>query len=136
MPDKYTEEEEGVLTFFSWSNGHDIENISQEIKEAMYPTISQLPEASKRMCYRMGIILKHNLENPLTDHEFWDMNVEDQKLFKKESIGFFFKKFELSERLHELYLDFSNTLIGIQFDENQGESLQEKIKLIVEEESK
>ena len=77
MENKLNEEEEGVIAFLSWSQGHNLADISQDLKNALYPTISQLPESSKRMCYRMGSILKQTSETPEINDEFWEMNEED-----------------------------------------------------------
>lgn len=132
MENKFNQEEEGVITFLAWSNGGDISEISQEMKEALYPTISQLPESSKRMCYRMGCILKHTYN---TLDEFWDKNEEDQKKYRNSSAKSFVENLKLDNELHDLYLEFALIFLGILHDENNLQELQEQMKLIVTKES-
>ncbi len=126
------QEEEGVIAFLAWSNGQDISEISQELRDALFPTISQLPETSKRMCYRMGSILKHTYN---TLGEFSDKNEEDQKNYRKITVKSFVESLELNDKLHDLYLEFAYIFLGILDDEKNHEELQEQIKLIVAKES-
>jgi len=69
MENKYNDEDEGVITFLAWRFSHNLNEISKELKDTLYPTISQLPKSSKRMCYRMRSILIHNSN---TLDEFWN----------------------------------------------------------------
>ena len=132
MKNKYNDEEEGVIVFFAWSNGHNVDEISQELKDTLYPTISQLPESSKRMCYRMGSILIHTSN---TLDEFWDKNEEDQKTLRRNSAKLFIENLKLNDDLYDLYLDFSYIFIGMQYEENDSQQLQEQVKQIVAKES-
>jgi hypothetical protein len=132
MKNMVNQEEEGVIAFLAWSNGQDISEISQELRDALFPTISQLPETSKRMCYRMGSILKHTYN---TLGEFSDKNEEDQKNYRKITVKSFVESLELNDKLHDLYLEFAYIFLGILDDEKNHEELQEQIKLIVAKES-
>lgn len=132
MESKYNAEEEGIIAFFAWSNGYSFNEITQELKETLYPTISQLPESTKRMCYRMGSILIHTIN---TLDEFWDKNEEDQKTFRRNSAKLFIENLKLNNELHDLYLDFSYIFIGMIYEENNPQELQEQIKQIVAKES-
>lgn len=132
MENKYNKEEEGVIAFLSWSNGGSIAEVTQEMKDALFPTISQLPESSKRMCYRMGSILIH-IESTL--HEFLDKDDEEQITQRKVSTKLFVENLELNAELHDLYLDFASIFIGLQYDKNNIQEIQDQIKLIVSKES-
>jgi hypothetical protein len=44
VENKYYKEEEGVIAFLSWwSNVGSIAEVTQEMKDALFPTISQIP---------------------------------------------------------------------------------------------
>ena len=43
MENKLNKDDEAVIAFLAWSNGESIDDISQEMIDALYPTISQLP---------------------------------------------------------------------------------------------
>ncbi len=132
MENIFNQEDEGVIAFLAWSSGASIEKISQEMKDALYPTISQMPESSKRMCNRMGGILLHTSN---TLYEFLDKNEEDQKTYRKSSAKLYVENLGLNAELQVLYLDFAYVFIGLQYDENNAQDLQEQVKLIVAKES-
>jgi hypothetical protein len=135
MKNKFNEEEEGIIAFFAWSNGVKIDEISEEMKDALYPAISQLPESSKRMCYRMGGVFRQTLEPPQINDEFWNKNEEDQKIYKKNSAKLFVDNLNLNDELYELYLHFAYVFIGWQYGENDTHDVQDQVKLIVAKES-
>jgi hypothetical protein len=43
VENKYNKEEEGVIAFLSWwSNGGSIAEVTQKMKDVLFPTISQI----------------------------------------------------------------------------------------------
>lgn len=135
MAQTFSQEEENIISFFAWSQGHNINDITQEMKEAFYPAISQLPENSKRMLLRMGGILRQTLETPQFGDEFWNKNDDEKKSIQANSANLFVNNLELNDELKYLYLNFSKLLIGLQYDESNAEELQDQVKLIVAKES-
>jgi hypothetical protein len=135
MAQTFSQEEENIISFFAWSQGHTINDITQEMKEAFYPTISQLPENSKRMLLRMGGILRQTSETPQFGDEFWNKNDDEKKSIQTNSAKLFVNNLELNDELKDLYLNFAKLLIGLQYDESDAQELQEQVKLIVEKES-
>lgn len=135
MAQTFSQEEENIISFFAWSQGDNINEITQEMKEALYPAISQLPENSKRMLLRMGGILRQTLETPQFGDEFWNKNDDEKKSIQANSAKLFVNNLELNDELKDLYLSFAKLLIGLQYDESNAEELQEQVKLIVAKES-
>ena len=135
MAQTFSQEEENIISFFAWSQGDNINEITQEMKEALYPAISQLPENSKRMLLRMGGILRQTLETPQFGDEFWNKNDDEKKSIQSNSANLFVNNLELNDELKDLYLSFAKLLIGLQYDESNAEELQEQVKLIVAKES-
>jgi hypothetical protein len=135
MTQTFSQEEENIISFFAWSQGDNINEITQEMKEALYPAISQLPENSKRMLLRMGGILRQTIETPQFGDEFWNKNDDEKKSIQANSAKLFVNNLELNDELKDLYLSFAKLLIGLQYDESNAEELQEQVKLIVAKES-
>ena len=137
MENKFNKEEEAVIAFLSWSNGGSINEITQEMKDALYPTISQLPESSKRMCYRMGGILQvvfKTIDIPDGDG-FWLKTEEEQKSHIFSLGKSFVDDMEVNTELQNIYLDFLDTCTELRFGADSTELLQEQMKLIVSKES-
>lgn len=135
MSQTFNQEEENIIAFFAWSQGNSINDITQEMKEALYPAISQLPENSKRMLLRMGSIIRETSVSPEIGDNFWDKSEEEQKHIKVNSTKLLVNNLELNDGLKSLYLEFAKMLIGLQYDEGDAQGIQEQIKLIVEKES-
>lgn len=136
MKKKFTNEEEATIAFLAWSAGHNIDDISEEIKNAMYPTISQMPEISKRMCYRLGSIMMKLTDTYKNNDKFLEMNdKEDEISYLKNLAKLCVKDLELNEELNEMYLDFAYIFIGILYEKNVANDLREQMKLIVAKES-
>lgn len=135
MTQTFSQEEENIISFFAWSSGHSINEITQEMKEAFYPTISQLPENSKRMLMRMGGVLRQTSETPQFHDEYWNKNDDEKKSIKANLAKLFVNNLELNDELNDLYLDFAKLSIGLQYDESDAQELQEQVKLIVAKES-
>jgi hypothetical protein len=134
MENKFTLEEEAIITFFAWSSGHDIEDISQEIREAIYPAINQLPETSKKMMYRMGGLMQlvfsgSNLSNNILLEE------ATQNAYFLSLVAPFIQKLDLNEELKNLYLDFANILIDMRINNKPSDLLQGQMELIVAKET-
>lgn len=135
MENKLTKDDEAVIAFLAWSNGESIDDISQEMKDALYPTVSQLPESSKRMCYRMGSVLQAVFESPDLSNAIWSENEGVQKEYFLSLGESFVKKLNTNEELKNLYLDFAKSCADLRYGENVNEKIQEQMKLIVSKET-
>lgn len=136
MKKNFTKEEEATITFLAWSTGQNIDNISDEIKNGLYPTISQMPESSKRMCYRLGSIMIKLSDLSNYNDKFYEMNdKEDEISYSKNLAKLCVKDLELNEELNQMYLDFAYIFIGIRYDKNLANDLHEQMKIIVAKES-
>ena len=136
MENKFNKEEEAVIAFLSWSNGGSINEITQEMKDALYPTISQLPESSKRMCYRMGGILQlvfNTIDLPVGD-VFLLKTEEAQKSHIFSSGETFVNNMKVNTELQNIYLDFLVTCIELSFGADATDLMQKQMKLIVSKE--
>jgi hypothetical protein len=133
MQNKLTKDDEAVIAFLAWSYGESIDDISQEMKDALYPTISQLPESSKRMCIRLGGILQSILASTITN-TIWRENEDFQKEYFLSLGESFVKKINVNEELKNLYLDFAKTCADLRYGENVIEKMQDQVKLIVSKE--
>lgn len=135
MENNLTKDDEAVIAFLAWSNGESIDDISQEMKDALYPTVSQLPESSKRMCYRMGGVLQAVLESPDLSNAIWSENEDVQKEYFLSLGESFVKNLNTNEELKNLYLDFAKTCADLRYGENVNEKIQDQMKLIVSKET-
>jgi hypothetical protein len=135
MAQTFSQDDENIISFFAWSQGHSINDITQEMKELLYPNISQLPEDSKRMLLRMGGIIRQISEIGQFDDEFWMKNEDEQKSIQSNSAKLFVDSLELNDELKDLYLEYAKLFIGLQYDETDAQQLQEQVKLIVAKES-
>lgn len=135
MENKLSKEEEGTIAFLAWSRGDSIDDISQEMKNAFYPTLSQMPESSIRMCYRLGTILRELTKESNYNDEFLEMSDEDQMSYEKNLAKLCVKDLKLNEELIEMYTDFAYIYIGLRHEKNAPHDLQEQMKLIVAKES-
>ena len=135
MENNLTKEDEAIIAFLAWSNGESIDDISQEMKDALYPTITQLPESSKRMCYRMGGVLQSVFESPDLSNKIWSENEDVQKEYFLSLGESFVKNLNTNEELKNLYINFAKICADLRFGEDVTELLQEQMKLIVVNES-
>ena len=135
MAQTFSQDDESIISFFAWSQGHSINDISQEMKELIYPTISQLPEDSKRMLLRMGGIMRQSSETAQFDDDFWNKNEDEKKSIQSNSAKLFVDSLELNDELKDLYLEYAKLFVGLQYDETDAQQLQEQVKLIVAKES-
>lgn len=135
MENKLTKDDESVIAFLAWSNGESIDDISQEMIDALYPTVRQLPESSKRMCYRMGGVLQAVLESPDLSNAIWSENEDVQKEYFLSLGESFVKNLNTNEELKNLYLDFAKTCADLRYGENVNEKIQDQMKLIVSKET-
>ena len=135
MAQTFSQDDENIISFFAWSQGHSINDITQEMKELLYPNISQLPEDSKRMLLRIGGIIRQTSEIAQFDDEFWMKNEDEQKSIQSNSAKLFIDSLELNDELKDLYLEYAKLFIGLQYDETDAQQLQEQVKLIVAKES-
>jgi hypothetical protein len=135
MAQIFSQEDENIISFFAWSQGHSINDITPEMKELFYPSISQLPQDSKRMLLRMGGVIRHISEIAQLDDEFWSKNDDEKKSIQSNSAKLFVNSLELNDELNDMYLEFARLFIGLQYDETNVQELQEQIKLIVAKES-
>ena len=131
MENKLNQEDESVIAFLAWSNGESIDDISQEMKDALYPTVSQLPESSKRMCYRMGGVLQAVFKSPDLSNPIWSENEGVQKEYFLSLGAAFITTINTNKELKNLYLDFAKTCADLRYGENVIEKLQDQMKLIV-----
>ncbi len=135
MENKLTKDEEAVIAFLAWSNGVSIDDISQEMKDALYPTVNQLPENSKRMCIRMGGVLQAVFESPDLSNAIWSENEDAQKEYFLSLGESFVKNLNISVELQNIYLDLAKTFTDLRFGADVTELIQEQMKLIVSKES-
>ncbi len=141
MGQKFSQEEENIISFFAWSEGVSINDITQEMKEALYPNISQLPENSKRMLLRIGGVIRLTSELPEYNDDFWNKSEEEQKDLRIESANLFIVNLKLNDELKNLYLNLTSIMILSLYikDEleasNQFNLIPEQIKLIIAKES-
>ncbi len=135
MENKLTKDDEAVIAFLAWSNGESIDDISQEMIDALYPTVRQLPESSKRMCYRMGGVLQAVLKSPDLSNAIWSENEDVQKEYFLSLGESFVKNLNTNEELKKLYLDFAKTCADLRYGENISEKIQDQMKLIVSKET-
>ncbi|MEY4292391.1 MAG: hypothetical protein RIQ61_768 [Bacteroidota bacterium] len=135
MENKLTKDEEAVIAFLAWSNGVSIDDISQEMKDALYPTVNQLPENSKRMCIRMGGVLQAVFESPDLSNAIWSENEDAQKEYFLSLGESFVKNLNISVELQNIYLDLAKTFTDLRFGADVTELIQEQMKLIFSKES-
>jgi hypothetical protein len=135
MENKLTKDEEAVIAFFAWSNGVSIDDISQEMKDALYPTVNQIPENSKRMFIRAGGVLQAVFESPDLSNAIWSENEDAQKEYFLSLGESFVKNLNISVELQNLYLDLAKTFTDLRFGADVTELIQEQMKLIVSKES-
>jgi predicted hydrocarbon binding protein len=135
MENKLTKDDEAVIAFLAWSNGESIDDISQEMIDALYPTVRQLPESSKRMCYRMEGVLQAVLKSPDLSNAIWSENEDVQKEYFLSLGESFVKNLNTNEELKKLYLDFAKTCVDLRYGENISEKIQDQMKLIVSKET-
>jgi hypothetical protein len=105
------------------------------LKEALLPTIGQLPDNSKTLITRLGGILRLTLKLPELNDSFWDKNEEQQNEIRLNSVAEFLGKLALEEDLKEMYLNFAKLLIILMNDNSRASELQDLIKLIAEKET-
>jgi hypothetical protein len=135
MENKLSKDDEAVIAFLAWSNGESINDISQEMKDALYPTVSQLPESSKRMCFRMGGVLQAVFDSPDLSNSIWSENEDVQKEYFLSLGESFVKNLNTSVELQNIYLEFAKTCTELRFGADVTELIQEQMKLIVSKES-
>ena len=137
MSQKFSQEEEDIICFFAYSSGTSIDDISQELKEAFFPTIGQLPDNSKTLLSRFGGILRLTLKSPDLNDSYWDKNEEQQNEIRLNSVGELLDKLALKEDLKEMYLNFVKLLIIPMNDTSRDRvsEVQDLMKLIIEKET-
>ena len=135
MLQKFSQEEEDIICFFAWSSGESIYDISQELKEAFFPSIGQLSDNSKALLSRLGGILRLTLRSPDLKDSFWDKNEEQQNEIRLKSVAEFLGKLALKDVLKEMYLNFAKLIIISINDNSQLSELRDLIKLITEKET-
>lgn len=135
MSQKFNQEEEDIICFFAWSSGGSIYDISQEMKEALLPTVNQLPVISYTLLSRLGGILRLTLISPDWNDPFWDKNEEQQNEIRLNLVSELLDKLALKEELKEMYLNFAKLLVILINDNSRANELQDLIKLIAEKET-
>ena len=143
MEQSFTKDQEDIMFFIAWTSGISASEITQEMKEQLYPIINQIPETSIPMILRIGSVLRFCVnKNQEWDIEFELKNSQEKIGLKIDEARSLINNFEVDDECKILYLDYAKMYFELEnyVDDNdllleKQQALSDQINLIVAKES-